>query len=63
MTSPEISILIPACNEEAMIGATLSRLERLTGDELEVLVGLDGCTDRTEDIVRGFRFPRVLSWG
>lgn len=59
---PAISILIPACNEEAFIGATLAHLEPLAEGEVEVLVGLDGCTDGTEGIVRSFPFVRVFSW-
>lgn len=62
MSGPTISILIPACNEEAIIGATLARLAPLAGEEVEVLVGLDGCTDSTERVVRGCGFARVFPW-
>lgn len=61
----KVSVIIPACNEEHRIGPTLaeylSYYAPLYGDGLEVLVVLNGCTDRTEDVVRGFQgqYPQL----
>lgn len=53
---PEVSLLIAAYNEEREIGA---RVRNALGQDypagmLEVVVASDGCTDRTNDIVRAF---------
>ncbi len=53
--SRKISFLIPAHNEEKIIGKTLDNLFNLPYNNYEVIIGLDGCTDNTEQIVRKFR--------
>lgn len=50
----KISFLISAHNEEKIIGRTLSNLVNLPYDNYEIIIGLDGCTDKTEEIVRSF---------
>lgn len=50
----KISFLIAAHNEEKIIEHALSNLSKLPYDNYEVLIGLDGCTDRTEDIVKKY---------
>ena len=50
----KISFLIAAHNEEKIINKTLESLIRLPYDNYEVILGLDGCTDRTEEIVKKF---------
>jgi glycosyltransferase involved in cell wall biosynthesis len=52
-----ISIIIPALNEEKMIGRCLESLARLTfaRDRFEVLVVDNGSRDRTLDIVESFK--------
>ena len=50
----KISFLIAAHNEEKIIEKTLENLINLPYKDYEVIIGLDGCTDKTEDIVRGF---------
>ena len=50
----KISFLIAAHNEEKMIKYVLSNLAKLPYKNFEVVVGLDGCTDRTLDIVKMF---------
>ncbi len=51
----DISIVIPAYNEEARIGRTLSayaeEFTRKYSNNWELLVVLNGCTDSTEDVV------------
>ena len=55
----DISIVIPAYNEEARIGRTLSvyaaELNPRYNDRWELLVVLNGCTDRTEGVVTAAR--------
>lgn len=50
----KISFLIPAHNEEKIIGRTLFNLSKIPYKNYEVLIGLDGCTDKTEEIVKKF---------
>jgi cellulose synthase/poly-beta-1,6-N-acetylglucosamine synthase-like glycosyltransferase len=61
---PAVSILIPAHNEEIVIGDTLNAMRALEypHDRLEIIVINDGSTDRTRDIVleHAARDPRVV---
>ena len=59
MTEPRLSIVVPAHNEEAVIGRLLGALAdgRSPGDELVVVC--NGCTDRTAEVARGFPDVRV----
>lgn len=50
----KISFLIAAHNEEKLIGKALTNLLNLPYDSYEILIGLDGCTDKTEEIVQNF---------
>lgn len=50
----KVSFLIPAHNEEKIISKTLENLEKIPLESYEVLIGLDGCTDGTEEIVKSF---------
>ena len=67
---PELSIIIPAYNEESRLPETLRRIckyIRASGRETEVIVVDDGSVDRTVSLVESFRnqipFLRVLSNG
>lgn len=53
-----LSILIPAHNEESRIGRALDNLSQIKN--AETIVGLDGCDDRTEEIVRKYRFVKII---
>lgn len=48
------SIIIPANNEEAYLDACLDAVlaQRGAGDDLEIIVAANGCTDRTVEIAR-----------
>lgn len=50
----KISFLIAAHNEEKLIGGAIDNLLRVPYEKFEILIGLDGCTDGTEEIVRNF---------
>lgn len=65
---PTVSVIIAACNEEANIAAKLDDVAALQYPDglVEVLVGSDGSTDRTDDLVRAhsigarlFHFDRI----
>ena len=47
-----LAVLVPAHNEEAVIGATLDSLKAAMTDHARIVVIADNCTDRTADIVR-----------
>lgn len=51
---PKVSILIPARNEEAVIGKLLSCLQKLDYPDFEVIVCDDHSTDNTEEILVRF---------
>src|ERR671916_3274463 len=47
------SVIIPAHNEAATIGRNLAALRMGThGDDLDVVVVCNGCTDQTADVAR-----------
>lgn len=57
MKKNKISVVIPAYNEEKRIGKTLdSRLK--TFHDTEIFVAMDGCKDRTLDIVKEYAKKR-----
>jgi len=57
---PAASIVVPAHDEQAVIGRLLDSLaEGLDGARLDVVVACNGCTDRTADIARD-RGARVV---
>lgn len=58
---PAVSVLIPARDEEAVIGAAVEAALASRGVDLEVVVLDDGSRDRTAEIVAGIaaRDPRV----
>lgn len=50
----KISFLVAAHNEEKIIASCLNNLFHLPYNNYEIIVGLDGCTDNTEKIVKEF---------
>jgi len=53
-----VSIIIPAYNEEAVIGRTLSHLlDGADSDDFEIIVSCNGCRDRTAEIAKAFGKP------
>lgn len=53
-TCPRVSILIPARNEEAVIGKLLTGLQKLNYPDFEVMVCSDHSSDKTEEILSRF---------
>ena len=59
--NPEVSIIVPARNEEASLGECLRSLVAQGGVEHEIIVVDDGSTDRTRDIARSFAGVQVIA--
>jgi glycosyltransferase involved in cell wall biosynthesis len=58
---PEISIIVPARNEEASLGDCLASLTAQTDVAFEIIVVDDASTDRTRETAQRFAKVRVLS--
>jgi glycosyltransferase involved in cell wall biosynthesis len=58
-----VSVIVPARNEEASLGACLESLVAQTGIGFEIIVVDDGSTDRTRDIADSFPNVRVIEPG
>ena len=58
---PEVSIIVPARNEEASLGDCLESLTAQTGVAFEIIIVDDGSTDRTREIAQSFAKVRVIS--
>jgi glycosyltransferase involved in cell wall biosynthesis len=58
---PEVSIVVPARNEEASLGDCLKSLTAQTGVTFEIIVVDDGSSDRTREIAQSFAGVRVIS--
>jgi glycosyltransferase involved in cell wall biosynthesis len=56
----EVSIIIPARNEEATLGDCLRSLKSQTGVDFEIIVVDDGSTDRTREIAQSVAEVRVI---
>jgi hypothetical protein len=59
-TSPQVSIIVPARNEEASLGACLESLTAQTGVTFELVVVDDGSTDSTCQIAESMTGVRVV---
>src|SRR5262244_296404 len=62
-TKPQVSVIVPARNEEASLGACLESLVSQSGVEFEIIVVNDHSTDRTAEIARAFARVRVIEAG
>jgi glycosyltransferase involved in cell wall biosynthesis len=60
---PEVSIIVPARNEEASLGNCLQSLAAQAGVAFEIIVVDDGSTDRTREIAQSFAGVRLISAG
>ncbi len=58
---PEVSIIVPARNEEVSLGACLQSLTAQTGVGFEIIVVDDASTDRTREIADRFAGVCVIS--
>lgn len=60
----KISILMAAHNEESIIKKPLENFKKIYSFDknIEFLIGLDGCTDKTEEIIKGYPFVKTYSF-
>ncbi len=59
--TPAVSVIIPARNEEASLGACLQSLVSQCGVDYEIIVVDDASTDRTHAIAQSFAGVRVIA--
>lgn len=59
MSSPLISVVIPAYNHERFVGEAVKSVLDQSCNDLELIVVDDGSTDRTGEIVKGFTDRRL----
>jgi glycosyltransferase involved in cell wall biosynthesis len=55
-----VSVIVPARNEEACLGACLSSLSAQTGVGFEIIMVDDASTDRTREIAQSFPLVRIV---
>src|SRR5216683_479244 len=60
---PTVSVIVPARDEEACLGACLGSLESQTGVSFEIIVVDDASADRTREIAQSFLSVRVVEGG
>jgi glycosyltransferase involved in cell wall biosynthesis len=60
---PQVSVIVPARNEEACLGTCLESLVAQRGVTFEILVVDDHSTDRTREIASSFPAVRVIEAG
>ena len=60
---PTVSVIVPARNEEASLGACLQSLVEQTGVDFELIVVDDASTDRTLEIAQCFPLVQVVEAG
>ncbi|MGA3087327.1 MAG: glycosyltransferase family 2 protein [Terriglobales bacterium] len=58
---PEVSLIVPARNEESSLGACLESLTAQSGVAFEIIVVDDASSDRTREIAQSFPGVRVIS--
>ncbi|MGA2005716.1 MAG: glycosyltransferase, partial [Terriglobales bacterium] len=61
LPTAEVSIIVPARNEELSLGDCLQSLVAQTGVTYEIIVVDDGSTDRTREIAESFSNVKVVS--
>jgi glycosyltransferase involved in cell wall biosynthesis len=61
--APTVSVIVPARNEEACLGACLQSLVEQSGVNFEIIVVDDDSTDRTFEIARSFSNVNVIKAG
>jgi glycosyltransferase involved in cell wall biosynthesis len=59
----QVSVIVPARNEEACLGTCLQSLVAQEGVQFEVMVVDDGSRDRTSEIARSFAGVKVIQAG
>ncbi len=60
MTDPAVTVLMPIFNAEAYLEEAIESILAQSYRDMEFLVVNDGSTDRSEEIVRRYRDPRII---
>ena len=60
MSNPRVSVIIPAYNHEHYIGPAIESVLAQTCGDFELIVIDDGSTDRTWDVIQGYRDSRLV---
>ena len=59
MSTPRVSVVIPAYNHERFVGAAVESVLQQSFADLELIVIDDGSRDRTGEVVRGYADSRI----
>jgi len=59
MSTPLVSVVIPAYNHEKFIGKAIDSVLNQTMDDLELVIVDDGSTDKTAEIIKSYEDPRL----
>ena len=57
--NPLLSICIPTFNRAAYLSETIQSILSQTYTHFELIIINDGCTDNTEDVVKGYKDKRI----
>lgn len=59
MSEPLISVILPAYNHERYVGAAIEGVLNQTFTDWELVIVDDGSTDRTAEVIKGYKDPRI----
>ncbi len=59
MSAPNVSVIIPAYNHERFIGPAVDSVLGQSHGDLELIIIDDGSTDKTAEVIRGYRDRRL----
>jgi len=59
MSTPLVSVVIPAYNHENFIGAAIDSVLNQTMDDLELVIVDDGSTDKTAEVIKSYSDSRL----
>ena len=59
MSTPLVSVVIPAYNHERFIGVAIDSVLNQTMDDLELVIVDDGSTDKTAEVIKSYNDPRL----
>lgn len=59
--SPKVAVIIPALNEEKIIGDSLTSLKNQMLNPYRIIVVNDGSTDKTEEVIKSFTGVEIVN--